>query len=473
MAEKKATYTAQPQVPPELRGRYEAVVGVLSGTMTVSAAARSLGLSRNHFQTVMHRGLEGLIEGLKPKPAGRPSVPEREQELLKENERLREENARLSERTETTDRLLEVASGLLRGRVQASGRAPRSKPTKGTKPPSEEPPDAGVERARQMRAIGLTATLAAAVLGTSASTLRRWSARQRGGLAPLSKPGPPAGRRPVHPQAEAQVEHLVRRTRGLAGAESLSHAVAGISRRGAAAIKARTLTAIERERRGVCKSVTITLPGVVRGFDQLWVPTTAGMRPVLVSADACVPYRTSLVVADRYDSTAVARAVDDDFRHNGAPLVWRADRASCHRTDEVDEVLCAWQVLRLHGPAHLARFYGQLERQNREHRGWLAANTIQSVGELVDNTERMRHALNEDWRRRSLGWMTAAEKWATRVVPCDDRAELRAAVAEQSARIRSHEHLRGRLDDLLVERLAIEQTLTQRGYLRQQPGGRC
>jgi hypothetical protein len=137
-----------------------------------------------------------------------------------------------------------------------------------------------------------------------------------------------------------------------------------------------------------------------------------------------VPYRTSLVVADRYDSPAVARVVDDDFRHHGAPLVWRADRASCHRTDEVDEVLCAWGVLRLHGPAHLARFYGQLERQNREHRGWLASCPSQSVGELVDNTERMRHALNEDWRRRSLGWMTAAEKWATRVVPCDDRAEF-------------------------------------------------
>jgi hypothetical protein len=97
----------------------------------------------------------------------------------------------------------------------------------------------------------------------------------------------------------------------------------------------------------------------------------------------------------------------------------------------------------------------------------------QSVGELVDNTERMRHALNEDWRRRSLGWMTAAEKWATRVVPRDDRADLRAAVAERAARLRRNQHLRGRLDDLLVERLAIEQTLTQRGYLRQQPGGRC
>ena len=213
--------------------------------------------------------------------------------------------------------------------------------------------------------------------------------------------------------------------------------------------------------------------GVVRGFDQLWVPTTQGQRPVLVSADACVPYRTSLVVAERYDSAAVARAVDADFREHGAPLVWRADRASCHRTDEVDEVLRAWGVLRLHGPAHLARFYGQLERQNREHRGWLESCDPPSPGELVETCDSMRRALNDCWPRRSLGWMTAAEKWATRVVLCDDRAQLRASVAERAARLRRKEHLGDAADDMLVERLAVEQMLTTRGYLRRELGGWC
>jgi hypothetical protein len=154
--------------------------------------------------------------------------------------------------------------------------------------------------------------------------------------------------------AVAQVEDLVRRTRGLVGADALAHRVAGVSRRAAAAIKTETRMAMERERRAGCRSVAVSAPGIVRGFDQLWVPTTCGLRPVLVSADACVPYRTSLVVADRYDSRSVARAIDEDFREHGAPLVWRADRASCHRTDEVEEVLRGWDVLRLHGPAHLA-----------------------------------------------------------------------------------------------------------------------
>jgi hypothetical protein len=472
MADKKGKYTPMPQVPPELFPKYEAVVGVLSGTMTVSEAARQLGTPRNHFQTVMHRGLEGLIEGLKPRPSGRPSMPERERELLEENERLREENAHLRERTETTDRLLEVASGFLKGRVQASGRSPRTKAAKAAKTATEDPPEAIVEGARQMRAIGLTAKLAAAVVGKSPSTLRRWTARRRDGHMARGTPGPLRGRS-VNRELESRVEDLVRRTHGLSGAESLSRAVVGISRRVAATIKARTVTAIERERRQARASVVITQSGVVRGFDQLWVPTSTGLRPVLVSADACVPYRTSLVAADRYDSRAVARALERDFRNNGAPLVWRADRASCHRTAEVDEVLRRWGVLRLHGPAHLARYYGQLERQNREHRGWLAACSVTSGAELDEVIECMRRALNDDWRRRSLGWMTASEKWAERVAPCDDRAALAASVVEHADHLRAERRRGDHDDELLVERLAVERALTERGYLRQQPGGWC
>jgi hypothetical protein len=318
-----------------------------------------------------------------------------------------------------------------------------------------------------MRTIGLTAKLAAAVIGIGASTLRRWNAHWKSGLVTGRRPGPTAGCRSVDPHTEALVEDLVRSTRGLVGAESISHRVPGISRRAAAAIKAHTLTTMERERRQSCQCVAVTAPGIMRGFDQLWVPTTDGLRPVLVSADACVPYRTSVIVAERYDSPAVAHAIEEDFRRNGPPLVWRADRASCHRTDEVDRVLRDWGVLRLHGPAHLARFYGQLERQNREHRGWLKSCPLGSPTALVDTCERMRHALNEAWPRRSLGWMTSAEKWATNIAAHDKRADLRSRVADRAARLR---RLAGDLDELLVERLAIEQALTQLGYLRQQRG---
>lgn len=471
MAEKTASYTPMPAIPPELETRFEAVVKVLAGVTTVSAAARSLGLSRNHFQSMMHRSLAAMISALSPKPAGRPAKPAREQELLKENARLKAENARLLERTDTTDRLLEVASGLLRGRVQATGRAPRTKGAKTTpKIPSEEPPrDDALEGARKMRAIGLNMRLVAAVLGMSPSTLRRWQRRAKVGVG--ARRVTTNRRRTVdHPTATRRVEEIVRRTHGLVGAAALAHGVEGISRRVAADIKERTLTAMERERRQACGSVVVTQPGVVRGFDQLWARTTDGLRPVLVSADACVPYRTSLRVAERYDSASVAEAIEKDFRDNGAPLVWRADRASCHQTDEVDDVLSAWGVLRLHGPPHLPRFYGQLERQNREHRAWLDAVDVPAPEALADVCEEMRIALNDAWPRRTLAWMTAAEKWATRAELCDARDALRVSVDELVVRLRV-EH--GDPDDLVVQRRAIEHVLTERGYLRVQSGGRC
>jgi len=78
---KKATYTPKPAVPADLEQRYKAVLGVLNGMTTVSEAARQLGLSRNRFQSLMHRGLAQMLEGLTPQPPGRPPIPEREAAL--------------------------------------------------------------------------------------------------------------------------------------------------------------------------------------------------------------------------------------------------------------------------------------------------------------------------------------------------------------------------------------------------------
>src|SRR5262249_20196448 len=56
----------------------------------------------------------------------------------------------------------------------------------------------------------------------------------------------------------------------------------------------------------------------------------------------------------------------------GAPLVCRLDRARQHHTAAVLAALRRHGVLILHGPPHCPRYYGPLERQNREHRQWLA-----------------------------------------------------------------------------------------------------
>src|SRR5437773_6342447 len=107
---KKKSYVAAPQVSEAIQERYRAVLQVLSGEISVSEAARQTGLSRNHFQTLMHRGLEGLISELTPKPPGRPRA--QEPGLSEAKERLTGEAKRLQGRFEMIDRMLGVASVL-------------------------------------------------------------------------------------------------------------------------------------------------------------------------------------------------------------------------------------------------------------------------------------------------------------------------------------------------------------------------
>lgn len=128
MAQK--TYTPMPAIAPEVAKRYETVMEVLSGSLSVSEGARRLDLSRVHFQTLMHRALGAMVEELTPKMGGRPPIPERERQLQQETERLRLENLRLKSQAETTERILNVASGLLHGRlVRRRERHPPKKPT--------------------------------------------------------------------------------------------------------------------------------------------------------------------------------------------------------------------------------------------------------------------------------------------------------------------------------------------------------
>jgi hypothetical protein len=129
----KKTYTALPVIPRALAARYEVMVAVMSGALTVSEGARRLGLSRNHFQSLLHRALGSLIEELEPKTGGRPPMPARERELEEQTGQLRLENERLRRRVETAERILGVASGLLQGRMDRGMRRER-----GPKKPATE-----------------------------------------------------------------------------------------------------------------------------------------------------------------------------------------------------------------------------------------------------------------------------------------------------------------------------------------------
>src|ERR1051325_3061224 len=217
--DKPPTYTPAPELPsdPELRRRFTEIVAVLAQTQTVSGAARALGLSRNHFQTIFHRVLEAMIEAMTPKPAGRPSRPEREVALESENERLMQELEALTIRTEAIERMLKVVGGF------ASGKTPLPRP-RGKKTKSEDPEPGRIrkEAVIAMREQGAPTQLCVAALGVSSSTVRRCV----GVPVATSK----QASRPRDPAACEQVRSVVRRSHGLIGAQGLAR-MSGLPRR--------------------------------------------------------------------------------------------------------------------------------------------------------------------------------------------------------------------------------------------------
>ncbi|HEV2272337.1 MAG TPA: hypothetical protein VGR92_23015 [Steroidobacteraceae bacterium] len=471
----KSSYTPAPEVPPEVMPRLVAVVEVLAGLKTVSEAARSLDLSRNHFQTILHRGVLGLVQSITVKPGGRPANAPELTALHRQLKKLERENARLKKRVDSTDRLLEVAGGLLHGRIRPTGRQRRTrKSSTGSNRHEDSDPEAqrqhilaGVE---QMRRLGLTAEIAASIAGLDASTLRRW--RMRTSQSVLRQ-------RPAHrlgmfipTTAAKRAETLVRSLHGLIGAEAIHRSVAELSRRAAAHVKAQTLIAMERERKAALVQVRITQPGVLRGMDAMYGRSAEGRFYALIGADGSIPYRTSVVAAARYDTPLVAHALRVDFETHGAPLVMRMDRASVHDAPQIDRLLEEYGVLLLHGPPRYPGYYGQLERQNRDHRVLFGALMSLPSAQIPSCLREMLEAVNTLWRRRSLQWHTAAELWNARPRPLVDRVAFRQEVHEHElrlARILTH---RGTTADL-AGRLAIEQTLTRWGYLRQKMGGWC
>jgi hypothetical protein len=466
-ANEPPSYVPAPTVPEELNERLQTVMAVLAGTMTMSEGAAKLGMARNNFQTLVHRTQQAMVESLLPRPTGPKPKPEAQTELETEVDRLRRRNQKLESQLQTMDRLLGVAGEVITGlreSEKAPGRTSRSRSPHSS--PSSTPPSTDSDEDEDPEPAALLAKVAdvaerglvARALGVSASTERRLRADVGAG-APMRRRRLP--RPPPTPAAEAQVRALVRSLHGLAGAASLSRSVAGVSRRQAAAIKADELAAMERERRQACRRVTVTRPGIVRGFDGMHLPTTGADLYALIGSDACVPYRTSLVLVPSYDGPHVAETLDDDFRRHGAPLVCRRDRLAAQHTDEVDQVLEAHGVLTLRGPPRYPRFYGQTERQMREHRAWLAPLGLLAAGMLTSVCASMTSALNRRWRRRRLGWRTAEEVWMERPPVTDDRAKLRDEVLARAARLRSDG-----LDNDLAMRLAIEKALTDRGYLR-------
>ena len=324
-----------------------------------------------------------------------------------------------------------------------------------------------------MRGRSVPTPLAAAALGRSPATLRRWRARLREGRPAVAKRGPHRARPPAPPDALLRVETLVRDAHGLPGARALARSVPGLSRRTCARVKKCVLTCLEAERREACVRVRVHAPGLVRALDAVHVRTPKGPTYLLAGGAGHAPYLTGPAAVPHCTASAVARALTEDYERHGAPLVARLDRAACHSAPEVLHVLRAHRVLLLQGPPHLPRFYGQLERQNRDVRAWLDTLPSLSLPALAEECARLVHVLNTRWPRASLAWRTPDQVWEARssLLHVD-----RAALAEEVEQVRRHLHeeasgiARGAG---WAARRAIETVMTNRGWLTQQAGGWC
>ena len=352
-------------------------------------------------------------------------------------------------------------ASFLHGQRQPGQRARRTRKSGEPDDAEPEPRQYILERVDHMHGLGQTLARATRLAGVDPSTVRRWRCERC-----------IRAQRTVPASLATRAEHLVRDLNGLIGAGSLSHAVKGLSRRQAARIKCATLTLIEQERQKALTKVSVAAAGLIRGLDAMHLTNNDTKCYALVCADAAIPYRTSITLGAHYDAALVAHTLERDIADHGAPLILRADRARAHDSPPVKQILEEHRVLMMHGPPRYPCFYGQLERQNREHRAWLAA-LIDPLGEPMQRLlERMIYCLNTLWPRRSLGWKTATQAWKERSGISIDRQSFKEEVRNRARHLERQIDLRAKPADL-IQRLAIEQTLQNLGYLHRQNGGWC
>jgi len=461
-----STYRGRPEIPSELTRRFDLIRAVFGEQTTIAEAARELSMARVNMQTLVHRAEAAILESLQPRSTGPTPRSAQERQLASEVRRLQKENDKLKKQLQAADEMMAAAGEIiraLRGLAPATSRTSSRRSKRAPKSTPDEDPEP-VRTAQSVLRTALEhlrtnrdATRVARLLGIDTKTLRRWLERLSAGEPLFRRRGGTTRVGPV--DAEQRVRDLVVDLHGLPGAESLARSVTGVSRRRAGMLKREVLSALERRRKGACSNVAVPTPGVMRGMDAMYLPSGFA----LIAADASVPYRTTVKHACAYNAEAVAGMLDEDFRTHGAPLVLRADRASCHGAEPVASVLRDHRVLMLHGPAYYAPYYGQHERQNSEHRAW--CEWLDSVTQA--DLDRMKTAFNDAWLRPTLGWRSAAQCWDARRPLDDDRDELHEEVHRRAAQLRAHD-----VDTDLAMRLAIEQALTQRGYLKITSGRR-
>src|SRR6266567_8214261 len=109
-----ATYQAQPDVPRELKKRFDVMRAVIGERRTISDAAKELDIARVNMQTLVHRVEAAIVSALQPRPTGPTPISETEKKLRARVEQLEKENAKLHKQLLAADDMMMAAGEIIR-----------------------------------------------------------------------------------------------------------------------------------------------------------------------------------------------------------------------------------------------------------------------------------------------------------------------------------------------------------------------
>jgi transcriptional regulator with XRE-family HTH domain len=475
----------------QARERLQVILEVVAGRCRAQHACARLGLGEDRLRQIRKAALQGALEALEPKAAGRPrcreevtagrvaeleaQVAELGQEL--QLSRVREEVARIlpdrpaaasagekngpaapagevragakEENEAVTTPALAAASqvrprrdgdGRQRQRLRGHRRARSRHRQQAVRQREEQVRRAAVVVSAWARGRGLTQRDVARKLGLSARSLRRWPGREAVNWTARGRPVVRAERR----QRQEVLEWL---------AEVGPRVGVPQLRRAFAALPRAELEDLLRRYRRVCRRcggpvarLQWTQAGAVWAADWAWPPEPVeGWYERLLSVrDLASGSQLTWRPVAREDGATAAWLLERLFTEHGAPLVLKVDNGPAWRAAEVAAVLARWRVVKLPSPAYEPSYNGAVEagigslKGRTEEKAWQRGEPGQWTWE---DAEAARREANERSRPMGRDGESAREVWAARPeVTAEDREELvaearriTAADAERSA----------------------------------------
>lgn len=212
-------------------------------------------------------------------------------------------------------------------------------------------------QAAELRATGLTTTDAAALLGRSPRTFRRWKTLKPHVTRALGR----RAKRAPTPVRDAALRDLRARPRLSARLLCQRHPSLGL--REAKELKARYGSHYTAARRDTVHVLTWTTPGSVWAvdFSDAGVEVEGGFDQLLLVRDLATGLTLLALPCLGQDAATVRAAFAALFARHGPPLVLKSDNGSAFVSELLAELLAAHQVILLRSPPGTPAFNGACE----------------------------------------------------------------------------------------------------------------